>query len=378
MQHLAIPDELARVLARFHSDRIPMADLRARLRAAGNDPESLHRIRGPLAPPPDGCETRGPSPGSDEEAALRVAGTEALLRGELAVVILAGGMATRFGSVVKALAPLHTSGGERFIDVKLADAARWHGRVPVALMTSFATHDLIEGTLTDPPVPLAYAPQFVSLRLTPEGEWFRTADGELSAYATGHGDLPEALRVSGVLGAWRAAGVRTVLVSNVDNLGATVDPVLYALHRRGHAAVSVELVEKLAGDRGGLPVLRDGRLVLAEAFRLPAGFPDGAFPLFNTNTLWIDLDALDGPMPWTWCVARKTVDGRPAVQFERLVGELTWWHPTQYVHVPREGTSSRFLPIKEFDDLARHHEALEAMIRAQTLRPPVPAAPAAP
>ena len=38
-----------------------------------------------------------------------------------------------------------------------------------------------------------------SLRLTPEGRLFRDDDGELSLHATGHGDLPDALRQSGLL-----------------------------------------------------------------------------------------------------------------------------------------------------------------------------------
>jgi len=369
MKLTQLPDDLARTLSRFHGERVPLEALRHRLREARGEPEALHAIRGRVDPPPVTCAEATPEAGTDAARALAEEGAAGIRRGELAVVVLAGGMATRFGSVVKALAPLGTPGGERFLDVKLADVARWAGRVPAALMTSFATHDLIAAALVDEPPPGADAvslvPQFVSLRLTPTGDIFLTDEGVPSPHSSGHGDLPEALAAAGTLAAWRAAGVRTVLVSNVDNLGATIDPTLYAMHRRSGAKVSVELVEKLPGDRGGLPVLRDGRLVLAETFRLPAGFPDREFPLFNTNTLWIDLDALEGQRPWTWCAARKVVEGRDAIQFERLIGELTWWHDTRYVHVTREGAGSRFLPIKEFDDLARHHDALVGMIDAQ-------------
>lgn len=364
-----LPTDLAQTLARFHSERIPLESLRRRLREATGSPESLHRIEGHIAAPPIDCAVNTPESGTEESVRLAEEGAAAIRRGELAVVVLAGGMATRYGSVVKALAPLGTDGGERFLDVKLADVARWSGRVPVALMTSFATHELIAEALVEAPPPgaasVALVPQFVSLRLTPDGDIFLTDEGIPSPYATGHGDLPEAVAAAGTLAAWRAAGVRTVLVSNVDNLGATIDPTLYAMHRRSGARVSVELVEKLPGDRGGLPVLRDGRLVLAETFRLPAGFPDREFPLFNTNTLWIDLDALEGEHPWTWCAARKSVEGRDAIQFERLIGELTWWNDTRYLHVTRAGAGSRFLPIKEFDDLARNRDALVAMIAAQ-------------
>jgi UTP--glucose-1-phosphate uridylyltransferase len=358
---------LGQTLRRFHADRVPMDALCERLRAAGADPHALHRIDDPIEAPPAGCAERPPPVGSAAHRALAAEGSAALRRGELGAVILAGGMATRFGATVKALAALPLPGAPTFLDVKLADVRRWRGAVPAALMTSFATHDAIADAL-GPGADVALAPQFVGLRVTAAGDLFLTESGMPSPYSTGHGDLPDALRLAGVLDAFRAAGVRTVLVSNVDNLGATVDPALYAMHRRGGAKISVELVAKRPGDRGGLPVVRGGRLVLAEAFRLPETFPDEAFPLFNTNTLWIDLDVLDRDHPWTWCVAAKMVDGREALQYERLVGELTWWNESRYLHVEREGASSRFLPIKQLDDLEKQRDLLAAMVDAQRSR----------
>ena len=62
-------------------------------------------------------------------------------------------------------------------------------------------------------------------------------------------------------------------------------------------------------------------------------------------------------------MARKSVDERAAIQFERLVGELTWWHPSRYVHVPREGAESRFVPVKDEDDLAAAQEQIAAIGR---------------
>ena len=224
MKATDLPDDLAQTLTRFHAERIPLESLRRRLREAAGSPESLHRIEGHITPPPADCAVSAPDADTDEARQLAAEGAEAIRRGELAVVVLAGGMATRYGSVVKALAPLNTPGNERFLDVKLADVARWSGSVRAALMTSFATHDLIAAALVDEPPPgagtITLAPQFVSLRLTPEGEIFLTDEGVPSPYATGHGDLPQALAAAGTLAAWRAAGVRTVLVSNVDNLGA--------------------------------------------------------------------------------------------------------------------------------------------------------------
>src|SRR5699024_6647638 len=110
----------------------------------------------------------------------------------------------------------------RFIDAKLADLNRHGGleRIDTTVMTSFATDEAIAGAVRAPG--LHRAPQFVSMRMTPGGEIFRAADGSPSLHATGHGDLPEALALAGALERLKRRGVRTVLVSNVDNLGATI------------------------------------------------------------------------------------------------------------------------------------------------------------
>jgi len=220
-------------------------------------------------------------------------------------------MATRFGSQVKALAAVLDGRDLTFLDLKLADLTRYG--VEVTLMTSFATHDALTDAVAGTGVQLA--PQLVSLRLQADGSLFIGDDGAPSPHAPGHGDLADALEISGALQRYREAGVRSLFVCNVDNVGATLDPALVGLHRSLGGAVTAELVSKRPGDAGGLPVRRpDGSLAIAEAFRVPEGFPHEQFPLFNTNTLWIDVAALEQPAEYTWSVARKSVDGREAIQ----------------------------------------------------------------
>jgi UTP--glucose-1-phosphate uridylyltransferase len=355
-----IPPELAALLERFHFDRVRFEELRARLVAAGDDLEALHRISEPIEVPSDDVAQPLPAPGTPERERAAALGREIIERGEVAAIVLAGGMATRFGSQVKALARVLAGHELSFLDLKLADLTRFG--VEVALMTSFATHDALAEAVQGTGVRLA--PQLVSLRLRADGSLFLGEDGAPSPYAPGHGDLADALELSGAFERYRQSGVRTLFVCNVDNVGATLDPALVGLHRSLGGAVTAELVSKRPGDAGGVPVSRaDGSLAIAEVFRVPAGFPHERFPLFNTNTLWIDVAALEAPADYTWSAARKSVDGREAIQFERLVGELTWWHPTRYVHVPRDGSESRFVPVKDEDDLAAAQEQIAAICR---------------
>ena len=296
-----------------------------------------------------------PSPGDSGYEDVRAAGLQALERGEVAQVVLAGGMATRFGGVVKAV--LTAVDGKSFLEAKLEQTAALEGAldasVPVALMTSFATDAAIRRHVEERGLgdPLVFH-QFVSLRFEASGELFRDAGGHASLYAPGHGDLFQAIRRSGTLTAMRGRGVRVVTISNVDNLGARVDPVVVGAHLAGGRPLTCEVARK-EGDMGGAPVRVDGKLQLVEGPRFPPSFDQELAPVFNTNTALVDIDALDEDYDLTWLYVQKTVDGRDAVQLERLYHEVSALVPTQYLEVPRRGLRGRFLPIKTPADLER-------------------------
>jgi UTP--glucose-1-phosphate uridylyltransferase len=283
------------------------------------------------------------------------------------VVVLAGGMATRFGGVVKAVVPVLD--GASFLQIKLADvaaiAARVGRPVPTMVMSSFATHQRIVQHVADAKLGVVDVfPQFVSVRLTPGGALFVEADGSTSAYATGHGDLTFALRRSGALERFRAAGGQYLLMSNVDNLGATLDPALVGLHVELGGHVTAEVVRKEKGDKGGAPARLDGKSQIIEGFRFPPGFDQDSIPVFNTNTFVLDAAAIDRDFELPFYKVEKTVAGKTAVQFERLVGELTAFLPTRFVEVPREGPDGRFLPAKDPDELARRLSAIAEATRS--------------
>jgi UTP--glucose-1-phosphate uridylyltransferase len=297
---------------------------------------------------------------------VREAGLDALRRGEVAQIVLAGGMATRFGGVVKAV--LSAVDGMSFLEAKLVQTATLEREVgvsvPVALMTSFATdaairEHVVERGLGDPLV----FNQFVSLRLDASGALFHDADQRVSLYAPGHGDLFEAVQRSGTLAALRDRGVRVVTVSNVDNLGARVDPDLVGAHLVAGRPLTCEVARK-EGDLGGAPVRVDGKLQLVEGPRFPPAFDQGLVPVFNTNTALFDLDALDGDYDLAWLYVLKDVDGRRAIQLERLYHEVSAFVPTQYLEVARRGPRGRFLPIKTPADLARAEDDLRELVSA--------------
>lgn len=342
--------------------------------AASGQKDERNRVRGTVEAPRPSDILDAARPGSREHAALEAAGLDAIRRGELALCVLAGGMATRMGGVVKAL--VEAFDGHTFLDLRLRENATWSARagkpVPLWLMTSEATDGPIREALkaANAPAHVATFRQDLGLRLTPEGSLFRDAQGAPSTYAPGHGDLPDALRRSGLLECFVAAGGKTVWIANLDNLGASIDAAILGLFVKTGADVMVEAASKEAGDRGGIPAWADTprgrRLQVLEEFRLPAGFDAASVRVFNTNTFLVRAEPLlRAPIDWHWFEVEKKVDGRTAVQYERLLQELTAAMPAAYVRVPREGTDARFLPVKDHEELARRRETIRQVARAR-------------
>jgi UTP--glucose-1-phosphate uridylyltransferase len=358
----------AALLERFGFDESLFEALRARVAAGELSPDS-NVVRGSVEPPRKDDLTKLPGPGDRGYDDARAAGLDALRRGEVAQVVLAGGMATRFGGVVKAV--LTAVDGKSFLEAKLEQtAALEHAldtSIPVALMTSFATDDAIREHVLERRLgePLVFH-QFVSLRLEPSGDLFRDGHGRASPYAPGHGDLFQALRGSGTIHELRGRGVRVVTVSNVDNLGARVDPTVVGAHILAGRPVTSEVARK-EGDMGGAPARVDGRLQLLEGPRFPASFDQELVPVFNTNTALFDVDALDEDYDLSWLYVRKPVEGRDAVQLERLYHEVSALVPTQYLEVPRRGPRGRFSPIKTPADLERAQDDLRELVSASPI-----------
>jgi UTP--glucose-1-phosphate uridylyltransferase len=322
------------ILERYGFDEPLFEELRARV-ASGELSQEANLVRGELEPLRDDELTHLP-----DEAEPDFAG--------VAIAVLNGGMATRFGGTVKGL--VEAVDGVSFLDWKLRDAEQ--AGVPGVLMNSFATDEETRAHLGGRENLIVFS-QTVSLRLEPDGSVFPGP----SPYSPGHGDFAVCVPVDEL----RAAGIGTLMLSNVDNLGARVDPRVLAAHRAADNPLTIE-VAPAEGDPGGAPVRVDGRPQIVEGFRFPPGFDQHALPVFNTNSLVVEVDALTPRHPLTWFYVEKEVEGRTAVQLERLVNELSAFLPTTYLLVPRHGPRSRFVPVKTPEDLERTRPHLRELL----------------
>ena len=360
--------ETRKLLERFGFEPALFDELRSRV-ASGELSREANVVRGVIEPPRDDDLTLLPAPGESGYEEAHEAGLEALRRREVAQIVLAGGMATRFGGVVKAAVP--AIGGRSFLHVKLTQTRELEGRlgteIPVALMTSFATDDVVRAHVAEQGLgePLVFH-QFVLLRLEDDGDLFHDEEGRPSLYAPGHGDLFQAVRRSGVLAALRDRGARVVTISNVDNLGARIEPAIVGMHLLAGRPLTSEVARK-EGDLGGAPVRVDGRLQLLEGPRFPPSFDQDLTPVFNTNTALFDIDALDRDYDLTWLYVLKRAGGRDSVQLERVYHEASAYVPTTYLEVPRRGPRGRFFPIKTPEDLARAQDDLRELLAASPI-----------
>jgi UTP--glucose-1-phosphate uridylyltransferase len=123
-------------------------------------------------------------------------------------------------------------------------------------------------------------------------------------------------------------------------------------------------------DRGGVPVRWNGRPIITEEFRLPLSFDPTTVPVFNTNTFLVDAAALSSlSMEWTYVEVEKKIGAARAVQFERILGELTAGLEPRFVRVPRAGAASRFLPVKDVPELERRRAEIETIARGRGMLP---------
>uniref|UniRef100_A0A0X3NYS5 UTP--glucose-1-phosphate uridylyltransferase n=1 Tax=Schistocephalus solidus TaxID=70667 RepID=A0A0X3NYS5_SCHSO len=184
-------------------------------------------------------------------------------------------------------------------------------------------------------------------------------------YPPGHGDVYRSFVQSGLAATMLAAGKEWLFISNIDNLGASVDlNILNFLLTGGKGKSSpgfvMEVTDKTRNDvKGGTLVAYEGRLRLLEIAQVPKDHVDEftsvrKFRIFNTNNLWANLKEVEQLVTTNQLAMEviynpKTLDsGLNIIQLEEAAGAaIRNFQGAIGVNVPR----SRFLPVKTTSDL---------------------------
>ncbi|MDA3792765.1 MAG: UTP--glucose-1-phosphate uridylyltransferase [Elusimicrobia bacterium] len=323
-------------------------------------------IKGNIEFPPAESFKELPPAGREDYNHYHEKGINAIKKGRLGVVILYGGMATRFGGVVKGTVEVFD--GKSFLELKIRDSLKVSDNIKFYIMNSFSTEQKTrehfeKNNYFGARENIKMFNQFIAPRINPDGSSFQPTDEPAeeknSYYGPGHGDFPYAFKESGMLEKFISAGGRYVFFSNVDNLGARVDPAILGRHISKSVELTAEVAQKEPGDEGGAPAVVDGRLKLVEGFSFPPEFDDSAIPVFNCSTYWMNASGIGRNFNLPWYVVEKEVDGSEVIQFEHLAGDLTGVLETGFLKVDR---SERFFPIKRSEDLEENRSKLKSLM----------------
>jgi UTP--glucose-1-phosphate uridylyltransferase len=299
------------------------------------------------------------------------------LAAQTVVLRLNGGLGTSMG-LEKAKSLLRVRGELTFLDVIVRQFLQLRGAVSPELgllfMNSFSTSSDTVAALSNYPqlgdpkrleLMQNKVPKIEAKSLAPI-DWPPNPSLEWSP--PGHGDIYPSLLASGLFEQFLEGGKKFLFVSNSDNLGATLDLRLLHFFADSDAPFLMEVTARTPADRKGGHLARrtsDQRLLLRESAQCRTedfeAFQDiERHRYFNTNNLWIRLDALraeldrgNGVLPLPLIRNEKTVDPRvkstPKVfQLETAMGAaIECFQGAGAVEVPR----SRFSPVKSTADL---------------------------
>ncbi|XP_059187540.1 UTP--glucose-1-phosphate uridylyltransferase-like [Centropristis striata] len=295
---------------------------------------------------------------------------------KLAVVKLNGGLGTSMGCKgPKSLISVRNE--NTFLDLTVKQIEHlnktFNADVPLVLMNSFNTDEDTKKILQK------YKHHRVNIHTFNQSRYPRINKESLLPIATnmgmsgengeawyppGHGDVYASFSNSGLLDKLLSEGKEYIFVSNIDNLGATVD--LFILHHlmsqpaERRCEFVMEVTDKTRADvKGGTLIQYEDHLRLLEIAQVPKAHVDEfksvtKFKIFNTNNLWISLPAVkrlteQNNMDLEIIVNPKTLDGGlNVIQLETAVGAaIKSFNNALGINVPR----SRFLPVKTSSDL---------------------------
>jgi len=291
-----------------------------------------------------------------------------VLANKLCVLKLNGGLGTTMGCTgPKSVIEVHSD--MTFLDLTVQQIEHLNeahnAKVPLILMNSFNTHDDTTKVVNKYSQSKAEVYNFNQSRyprvfkdsllpVPPEND-------KEGWYPPGHGDVFISFANSGLLDEFIRQGKEYVFISNVDNLGATVDfKILQYLIQSG-CEYAMEVTDKTRSDvKGGTLIEYESRAKLLEIAQCPSSKIDEfksikKFKIFNTNNLWVNLKAIKRVVDESALKdidiifnPKKLSDGSAVIQLEIAAGAaIQFFKNAKGINVPR----SRFLPVKSTSDL---------------------------
>lgn len=286
------------------------------------------------------------------------------LEKHICIIQLNGGLGTTLGCIgPKSL--LKVKDGHTFLDITIEQLKKTP-EIPLVLMNSFYTNKDTNEYLNKIPNDLTIIsfnqncyPRIIKETKQPLDI---NSDNKDHLCPPGHGDLLLSISQTGILDKLISMGIKYAFISNIDNLGATIDYKILNDLIKSDVDFALELTPKTLQDvKGGTLIKYDGKYKMFEVAQCP---PDklneftsiDKFKYFNTNNVWIKLEAikdlvsnLDYLNDIDLIINQKKLkDGRECIQLEYAIGSMVkFFDKVKCYSVPRD----RFIPVKTNKDL---------------------------
>ncbi|EFO96774.1 hypothetical protein CRE_17186 [Caenorhabditis remanei] len=284
---------------------------------------------------------------------------------KLAVIKLNGGLGTTMGCT-KAKSLIEVREGYSFMDLAVLEHQRmcetFGVDTPLYLMNSFYTDDDTKAYLAEKgynkvkTFVQSKCPRLDAATNLPieddTQQW-----GDDAWCPPGHGNIFQSLQNTGVLDQLISEGREIIFVSNIDNTGANTSFQIVQLMIDQNVDYVMECTQKTHVDvKGGTLIEINNQMMHLEMPQVPPeNLPDfcstKVFKIFNTNNIWVNLNAVKKLLPdikSEIIVNKKNVRGREVLQLEFSIGGCIKNFPNALcVHVER----NRFRPVKNLGDL---------------------------
>lgn len=298
------------------------------------------------------------------------------LLAQTAFIKLNGGLGTTMGcNGPKSL--IQVKKGYSFLEIIIQSISslnkKYNVSMPLILMNSFNTESETKSVLARFPnlnttIPTTFIqhqfPKVLASTLEPA---VYPENRALEWNPPGHGDIYLALQTSGILEKLLHCNFKYAFISNSDNLNAHPDPSIPGYMEEKQLDFLMEVANRTPADcKGGhIAQNKNGGFLLREIAQCPTEdlhhFQDiDRHHFFNTNNLWINLNALrsqfiynNGIINLPMICNRKHLNplelNSPTVfQLESAMGSIiSLFKKSAVLRVPR----TRFLPVKTINDL---------------------------
>jgi UTP--glucose-1-phosphate uridylyltransferase len=300
----------------------------------------------------------------DNKEELINLGINHLKNSNFAYFTMAGGISTSMGGCSKAI--LEAKENKTFLEIKLNHIRyiqkKYNCKIPFILMTNKETDLSIteflskENRLKD--INLIKIIQPITIR-------FKEKDNEIKiaklknnniSYAPG-GHYDSFILLNEIKHKLKKLGIKTIYVTNIDNLGATIKPLLLGIHLKEESYFTPEIAKKEIDDKGGTFAKISGKLRLLEGPMVPDDYKEkfnniNLNKYFNTNLIYLNVDLLyhfdqiNKEIPTF--INKKIIDNKEMFGFEAAIGLIFGIKKSKLILVDRQ---KRFLPIKFLSDL---------------------------